>query len=172
MVNYQEKTPYNEIVGITKDHTVVILDYTFKYSDGFKGATYIEIGCLTQGEIDRENDLENIKEQCRDLWIQAVDADETELGLDDYTKQMLEEKPDDCYFFGDDPSFRWETDKAYEKLTDEQRAAVEKVLGEKGKDFIDWHCGSCGRIGDSYKNWDWEVLLRPDLLEEIAKYES
>lgn len=173
MVNYKYEKTYNEIIGITKDHRVVILDHIFEYSDKFKGATRYEMRPLTQAEIDEANDVELASVYAEDLWQIEVANGQTKLGLEEYTQDLIEQaQSDGLYFLGDDPSFRHDTDEAFDKLTDEQKKAFVKVLGEKGIDFMDWSSDCCGRIGDDYKNWDWEILFRPDLLEEIAKYEG
>ncbi len=172
MADYKYEKTYNEIVGITKDNTLVILDHVFEYTDNFKGATRYEMTTLSQEDIDNSNGSDDYIEG---LWRDAVQNSETTEGLTKYSekfKEEFKEQFDDLYFVGDDSSFRCETDEAVEKLTDEQRAELESVLGVKGKDFVDWNAGCCGRIGDDYKKWEWKKLFRPDLLELIAKFEG
>lgn len=172
MPNYLQEKTYNEIIGITKDHRVIILDHVFEYDGGFKGATRFEMTTLTQEEIDERNDLDNVREYVRDFWQDAVANGTTELGLDDFAEKEREELADGCLYYGDDPSFRREADEAFEKLTDEQKAQFNEIIGVKDKDFVDWESGCCGRIGDDYKAWEWAVLFRPDLLKVIHQYES
>lgn len=163
-------TKYNEVVGILEDGAIFVLEEAFKYDDGFHGATHYTMYPMTQDDIDSRADEEEEQALCMDLWQQRVaDGIETR-GLEEFTDSVREELESDQYFIGDDPSFRGDMDEAVEKMTPEVRAKFEAEVGVKGKDFVDWDCSSCGRIGKDELHF--KTLLRPDLLEVIKEAEA
>lgn len=166
---------YNAIVGVLKGGGVVVLEDCFKYENDLHGATGFIVRPLYQDEIDEGNDLGHIKDEYSFLWQEAVKEGKTELGLEDYIKELLEQEDynPDTYFIGDDPSFRYEMDKAIEKLSDEKRGRLWRALGgEKGVgDFIDWTSESCGRCVP-LDAAEYTLLLQPHLLEAAKKAEK
>lgn len=165
----RKATEYNELVGISKDGGLVILEEIFSYGEnGLKGATGYIMETLTQDQID----LARSEEQLKEYWQDAVANNMTEASLDEWVEGMNENYNDENgYFYGDDPSFRELTNEIYSNLSDEDKAVVKEHIGEKGKDFVDFDCQSCGRcMLTDHK--DYSVLLRPDLLEKIIAVEK
>lgn len=168
MPDNRESTTYNEIIGVAGGEIVVLTDL-FKYSgSSLKGATGFTIETLTDEQVTEMKDPENLK----DLWIEAVKNEETTESLEDWANHLNELYSDyEQYCFSDDPSFRREMNKAYDKLTDENRAKIDELFGIRGKDFLDWNSRSCGRCIPT-KESDYTILFRPDLLKLIQEYEE
>lgn len=170
MPHERTSTEYNEIVGVLKSGCVFVLDDIFKYTDGFKGATRYEMEILTKDQVEAQNDPDYIADMYKDYWQEEVAHNNTELELEDWAKEISENLSPDMYSFSDDPSFRKEMRKAYEQLSDEQKAAVDKATGKDDK-FVDWNCYCCGRCGKITKD-DFALILRPDLLDKIIEAEK
>ena len=165
----RQETKINQIVGIRQGE-LVVLEYVFKHSDGFKGATGYSMGTITQDYIDQMNDPYYLMEEYDYLWREAVQSGHTELGLEEYIKDWI----NDCSYYGqlfpsDDDSFRYDTEKAVEALPDEQKAQLEGYFGVQGEDFEAWSVSGCGRLFNA--DDEWEIVFRPDLLELIKEYE-
>ena len=183
-MTYKTLNEHNEVLGITTDNRLIIIDYTFEYSkvgeecrkmppSCFKGATKIEMRPLTQAEVDKGNDYENARDYCYDLWKSDVANDNTTSSLDDYIEDFKNDLQDrNELFYGDDSSYREETLNAIEIMDDKDYEKLVEIVGVRGKDFVDWTCESCGRIGQDYKKWEWKALFKPDLLKEVAEYEG
>lgn len=164
-MNNREATTYNAIIGITKSHELVVLEDIFTYKgSSLRGATGYTMRILTQTEIDERNEPSELKE----YWQQAVEAGTTEDSLEDWSEGVKGEMASDQYFPLDDTSFREQTKEIYNKLSDEDRTAIENVLGVLGTDFVDFDCQSCGSCIPTDLD-DYEVLLRPDLLEKVIE---
>ena len=171
MPNDRQTTKYNQIVGVLKTGCVFVLDDTFKYGDGFKGATRYEMEILTKQDVEIQNDPENVADIYEDQWQYEVAHNMTKLGLDDWAKEKIENLNPDLYSYSDDPSFREEMAEAYDKLTEEQKAALDKAVG-KDENFVDWSCYCCGRCGNEISEDDFAVILNPELLKAIQEAES
>ena len=161
------ETHYNAIVGVI-DGELAILEYTFEDGENFKGGVGYRMRTMTQEYIDCRKDPDNADE---DLWKQAVAGDYTTLGLDDWWEDACDEaEMEGKYYPFDDDSFRYETNELYEALSDDDREKIEEIMGVKGEDYVDFECGSGGRCFDA--NAEWDLILRPDLVELINKLEG
>lgn len=170
---YKTLNEHNEVLGITTDNQLIIIDYTFEYESGMKGATKIAMRPLTQAEVDEADEYNNLYDYCLDLWKNAVANDATTDSLDEYIQDVkFGAEMDGLYFVGDDNSCREETLNAIEIMDDKDYDKLVEVVGEKGKDFVDWTCESRGRVGQDYKKWEWKALFKPELLKEVAEYEG
>lgn len=163
-----KRTTYNSIIGIANDK-IFVLKSTFEYNDGWGGATGVRIQQLTQDQIDYGRNQENLK----DLWKDAVVAHRTTLGLEDWIDKVNKEidEEDRVYFLLDDPSFRYDMDEAYHKLSEEQQKQLDEVFGKIGKDFVDWDscgCGSCIPTDEK----DYTLLFNPDILKIAQEAEK
>lgn len=161
------ETHYNAIVGVINGE-LAVLEYTFEDSETFKGATGYRMRTMTQEYINGKKDLDDADDY---LWKQAVAAGDTTLSLEDWWEDLCDEaKCSQLYFPFDDDSFRYKTNELYKALPDNDRKKVEKILGVKGIDYVDFDCSCCGRCLNANKEWD--VILRPDLVELINKVEG
>ena len=170
---------YNKIVGITKDHTIFVLDDTFSYqnedgSQGLHGATRYEMSTIDQKTVDQNNDIENIRDIYKDEWVEMVKAGGEERSLDEYVKDLIKKTKDngDEYLFPyDDASFRDEMEDALADASDATRKAIEDEFGIKGKDFVAYDCVCCGRCGKITPDY-FEKIFDPDLLQTIMEVEN
>lgn len=166
-MNNRQETTYNEIIGIAGGEIVVLTD-TFEYKDGLKGATGFTIEPLTKDQIEAMKDPVELRE----IWQEVVSSGNTDEGLTEWAEKVNEENTGTRqYGYMDDPSFREDMDKAYGKLSDEDRAKIVQEFGEFGKDFEDWNSRSCGRCIPT-KESDYSLLLRPDLLKVVQEFEN
>lgn len=165
----QEKQ-INQIVGI-KDGELYVLEYVFKHSDEFKGATGYSMGTITQSYIDEMNDVSMLCEEYDDLWKEAVNEERTTSSLENFMQELVDECSyyDKLYPF-DDNSFRYQTENLAEELPADQKQELEKVFGVIGEDFAAWSVSGCGRCFNANDKWD--VIFRPDLVELIKEYEQ
>lgn len=166
----REEIKINQVVGI-KYGELYILEYVFKHSDGFKGATGYSMGTITQDYIDDMNDINTLCEEYDYFWREAVQAETTEKGLQEFMEDWVHA----CYYDGllfptDDNSFRYQTEKLVEELPAEQKEQLENVFGVMGEDFAAWSVSGCGRCFNL--DDEWEVIFRPDLVELINEYEK
>lgn len=170
---------YNKIVGITKDHTIFVLDDTFSYQNedgtlGLHGATRYEMDTIDQETVDYNNDIDTIRDTYKVLWVEDVKEGDEERSLDEFLKDIIEKIKsgnDTCLFPGDDSSFRDEMEDALADASDETRKAIEDEFGIKGKDFVAYDCVCCGRCGKITPDY-FEKVLNPDLLQTIMEVEN
>lgn len=164
----RKATTIKKILGITTDNEIIMVEDLFEYSDDFKGATGYRIGTLTQDQIDSQLEPEAVV----DLWEDAVEGGYTTKTLTEWAKEMNEKAQEQgSHFYTDDPSFRQEMDDAYNELPADQKAGIKAVVGEKGKDFVDWDGLGCGRCVPTDPA-AYKLILDPDLLQKVQEYEG
>lgn len=149
----------NKIVGI-KDGEVYVLKEVFN-DNGFKGATGYSMRPLTKDYVEEMKDPEYI----RDLWKQAVQADSTDLGLEEWADEANEEAEMEGRLFAtDDPSYRDEFEDLVEELPQEQKEQVQKLTD------LTWEASGCGRCFN--KDMKFDVVFDKELLDLINKHEK
>lgn len=122
---------YNEIVGITKDGKLFILEDIFEYvnedgSVGLHGATRYEMGVITKEDIGNRNDIDEVMFNYKDVWQDMVANNQTELGLKEWAEEQIEDLNPELYTLSDDPSFRQETQEAYDRLPDSYKGCCQR----------------------------------------------
>lgn len=156
------KKEYNEIIGITKNGEIHMVDYIFEdtlHGKPFCGATGSCFYPLTQEQVDDRKDPETLKDTYDFLWREAVAEERTEDSLEDYMEQIVRESEWSGELFpGHDNSY---VDKIPEDFQREYFA-----------DAVGFECVGGGRMFSDVKAEDYEVLLRPDLLKLIQEAES
>lgn len=163
----RESTNYNKIIGISNGLVYVLKD-TFKYSDGFKGCCGYAMSTISQDYIDEHNDVDWLCENEYDIWHEAVRANTTTLGLDDFMKDLV---LNCCDLFPlDDSSFRSDFEDALKDARPEVAKKVIEYFGADSDEFGAWNNGCCGRCFD--KDMKWDELFEPELWEMIKTYES
>lgn len=156
----------NEIVGI-RDGAVYVLEETFQYGDkGMKGATGYSMRPLTREEIDSASDPQNL----RDLWVEAVKEDATDLGLNEWVEDLEYNMDSDQHYPFDDTSYRTEFNQLLEEEDEETQTKIEEYFGVRGEDYVDWSVVSCGRCFSADDEWD--EILNPYALELIKEFEK
>lgn len=84
----REQTSYNKLVGKI-DNQYYFLDYTFKHSDDFRGATATVIEPVTKDDYEERTSTDNIREYLREIWQMQVADGSTEESLDDFTETAI-----------------------------------------------------------------------------------
>lgn len=157
---------FNVIVGI-RDGAVYVLEETFQHGDkGMKGAVGYSMVPLTQEEINGRSDPQNL----RDLWVEAVRADATDLGLDDWVEDLEYSMDSDQYYPFEDTSFRAEFKELLENSSTRVKRKIQEAFGVEGEDYVDWSSCSCGRIFSADDEWD--EVLNKKVLEIIKQFEG
>lgn len=154
-----ERQTINKIVGI-KDGEVYVLEEVYN-DNGFKGAVGYSMRPLTEDYVEEMKD----PEYARDLWKQAVQLDETDLGLEEWAEEANEEAELECrYFATDDDSYRDEFEDLVEELPQEQKEQVQKLTD------LTWQVSSGGRCFE--KDMKFDVVFDKELLDLINKHEK
>lgn len=82
---------YNKVVAYSKDE-IYLLDYTFNYTDGFKGAVGTIARPVTEQEYNERLSREGLAETAECIWrADAGSTFGTELGLEEWIDENLEE---------------------------------------------------------------------------------
>ena len=153
-----ERQAINKIVGI-KDGEVFVLEEVF--NEGFSGAVGYSMRPLTKDYAEEMKDPEYI----RDLWKQAVQAGDTDMGLQEWAEEVNKEAEMEGRLFAtDDPSYRDEFEDLVEELPQEQKEQVQKLTD------LTWEVSSGGRCFE--KDMKFDVLFDKELLDLINKYEK
>lgn len=162
-MNTSERNTVNKAVGI-KNGEIYFIEYFFNHGENFKGATGYSMRPLTEGEIDAGNMEENYIEYYREIWKEAVRADQTEDGLEDFAENAAHW--DEGLYPGDDPSFRDEAEGIIAALPEVDRDEIRNYCG----DYQTWQCSSCGRIFS--KDLDFDYVFDVELLDKIREIEN
>lgn len=149
------ETKYNKLVGKLDDE-YYFLDETFVYDDNFKGATGKALCPVSKEEYEQVTDLDNVKDLLKEIWQQAVESDNTELGLDDWVQMVIDTDGVEEVVF--------DTSGWYGKEWDELRA-----LGYSEEEYPVFEWSRCGRIFS--KNMKFDEVYAPELIKEINKVE-
>ena len=156
----------NKIVGI-RDGAVYVLKETFQYGDkGMRGAVGYSMRPLTQEEIDSASDPQNL----RDLWVEDVKADATDLGLNEWVEDLEYNMDSNQHYPLEDTSFRTEFKELLENSSARIKRKIQEAFGVEGEDYVDWSVCSGGRCFSADDKWD-EVLNR-GALEIIKEFEG
>lgn len=149
----------NKIVGI-KDNEVYVLEDVFN-DNGFKGATGYSMRPLTKEYVEQCKEPENLRE----LWKQAVQAEQTDLGLDEWAEEVNEEAENEGrYHATDDDSFRDDFFNLLDELPEEQRKQVDELTD------LSWEVSGCGR--HFTKDMKFDVVFDQKLVDLINEYEE
>lgn len=150
MENTKEQIDYNEIVGENQG-IIYVLDYVFKHSDNFKGATGSTFRLVPKSEYDeRMADKDYFKEQ----WIDAIKHDLRTDSFDDWLK------------YNDLPSEEAIFDLSYIEMHDKIRS----LLKVSEKDYPIIECIGGGRCFN--KNMKFDKVFNKKLIKVINEYEK
>lgn len=98
----REWESYNILIWKSKDWDYIFLDEAFRYSDSSKWL------CWTRMQFHTEDEYEEAKQRMiddwwlKELWVEAVKADRTELWLDEWSQDVIDE-----WYSPYDDSYRW-----------------------------------------------------------------
>lgn len=152
----KEQKDYYELVGRTVSGRIYMLDYTFKYSDNFSGATGTHWEAVTKEEYEERLNIDTFMEEFRWLWEDQVKNNRTDESLKEWSEAMLEEGVEDLLF-----------DKSYENKWEDIRKAFPEYNKE---DYPVFSCTGGGRCFPIKE--EWEILINPELLKAIDEAEE
>ena len=148
-------------VGIFKNEIYIALveDGKFKHFDGV-------LRPVTTDQLDYLRDPYERREEYKEIWKQAVNADATEDSLDDWLDAVWTDDYDE-----DDPEdFPGKDDSDVQYLSDEDRLKADWFLGLSGVEVGTWESAGSYNPRSFYKDFkhfDY-VFMSPDA-ERIAK---
>lgn len=149
---------YDKAVGIIDDQ-VYVVNYTFEdemHGEPFNGVTGGILVPLTQDYIDSRNDVEEVMENYRDLWVEQVKSNCTDLGLQEWVEQNIVTD-----YEGEFPGH--DTSDLHTIEDDEQVKA-------HFPDAVSFECIGGGRC--FRKNMQWDVIFDQHLVDEINRLEK
>ena len=149
----------NKIVGIIEDEVYVLEEV---FNDGLKGCSGYHMRPLTNHTIyEMKHDTENLRE----LWKQAVESDNTDLGLDEWCEMVNDEAEQEGRLFAtDDNSFR---DDFFELVNNLPKEQWKQVMDLTDNTFEVSGCGRCFE-----KNMKFDIVFDKKLVELINKMED
>ena len=108
---------------------------------------------VTKEMLDDLRDAGTYKDYCKDLWKCAVQQDTTELGLEDFAQELIDEADVD----NDEESFPCKDESGLEYLTENERKQADKfLLDEYDIEVGTWECsGSFPPTHDVYHEDGW-----------------
>ena len=166
----EKRATANICLGI-REGELVFLEDIFEHGDSFKGCTGFSMRYVSPETIEANNNVDNIKDQCEDLWIEAVKARATTDSLDDYVQQIIDDASYNglLYPFYDD-SFQCEQEESIGKLTEKTKQKIYEYFDTTEENF-NTEVGSCGRcIGETS---DFELCFIPKkLLKMIIDFDN
>lgn len=151
----KKETKYNKVVNFDKEtNEITVLDATFKYNDGFKGATGTRFTPVSKQEYDTVIDMSS--DEIADYLI--------ENGFElpkKYLKGGFMEWADD---FEDDDKLSLFFNLSYSRLYD----SIREQVGLTEDEAYIFNCTGGGRCFDS----NFQGNVNPELSKVIRKFES
>ncbi len=152
----REEIKYNKLIG-RQDDEFVFLDYVFRHSDGFHGATGTRMRPISKSEYEDRTDRDNLKEYYEDIWRDMVSNRKTDEGLEDWIETVIridgvEETAFDTSYWN---SPMWD--------------AIRKK-GYPEDEYPVFECSGGGRCFD--KKMKWDEVYEPELWKLIQEYEA
>lgn len=149
----RKATKYGELIGRIDDE-YYFLDEIFEYGPDFKGATATVLRPVPKDEYDERSDPENLREEYRELWQQAVEHGDTDDGLDDWMEYV------DAAPYWDDSGTQY-----HDRI---------RELGFSEEDYPVIECTGGGRSFDKNgaRGQQFDEVYNAELLKEIAKVEK
>ena len=134
---------------------------------------------VSESQLEYLRDISEREDEYKDLWKEAVHADQTEQGFDDWLDDVWAEEYDE-----DDPEdFPGKDSSWLDDLSEEDRAAADEFLEGQGYSIGTWEASGCydpmhgtyhsadGRWYSDFKDWDF-VFDNPEarkIAEDFVK---
>lgn len=153
MTTSKNETKYNKVVNIAEDGEITVLDYTFKHSDGFKGATGSKFYPVSQTEYDEQTERDNVIDYLIDIGMELPENFKRG-GFNELYEAMLSGgEVEQCIF-----------DTSYSELWDYLR----QECGLSEDDAVIFNCVGGGRCFDKH----FEGNVNTELSAIIREFES
>ena len=107
---------------------------------------------VTASQLEDYRDFDNIREQCRELWVEAIKAGQTEDSLDDFTDSIIADTDMD-----DEENYPFKDWSDTDKVSDEQYEQANAFIEEEYGDTVGtWECSGCYPLTiDRYHEDGW-----------------
>jgi len=122
---------------------------------------------VTESQLEDLRDFDNIREHCRDLWVEAVRAGDTEESLDDFTQSVIDDTDMD-----DEENYPFKDDSDTDKVSEEQYEQANKFIEEQYDDIVGtwessgWYCPGSFNKG---KFSGWDFIFEDENAQKFAK---
>lgn len=100
--NEENRRDYNILIWKDKYWDYIFLDGAFKHSDNFKWLCWTRMQFHTEDEYERDKQRMIDDWWLKELWVEAVKADRTELWLEEWSQDVIDE-----WYSPYDESYRW-----------------------------------------------------------------
>jgi len=169
-------------LGETESGEIKMLDYFFDsgklHGQDFKGVTGSSFYFVSPEEIEERNDLDNVKDSYGYLWQEAVRADQTELGLDEYIQELIDSEINygDGVFFSHDSSYLTQLadDKKFMEFAENKYCDNKRLRDLWDSEVGTFECVGGGRCFDAEED-DMTFYISPEREELHAvarRYEA
>lgn len=110
---------------------------------------------VTESQLDDYRNFDDIREHCRELWIEAVKAGQTEESLDDFTDSIISDTDMD-----DEENYPFKDSSDTDKVSDEQYEQANAFIKEEYDDTVGtWESAGCyhpaGFFSPAFHTWDF-----------------
>lgn len=122
---------------------------------------------VSADRLESLRDETEIKEYCRDLWIEAVRAGATEQGLDEYIEDIIAE----CEMDKNEEMYPCKDESDCEYLLPELREEADTyMLEEEGEEIGTWESSGCYAPSWNSKNFEkWDYIFNNAEAQKFAK---
>lgn len=122
---------------------------------------------ISADRLESLRDETEIKEYCRDLWIEAVRAGATEQGLDEYIENIIAE----CEMDSNEEMYPCKDESGCEYLLPELRKEADAyMLEEEGEEIGTWESSGCYAPSWNGKNFEkWDYVFNNAEAQKFAK---
>ena len=158
------------VIGIYNDE-IFLVEGT-NINDVHRGCDKKPIFCVlrpvSKSMLESLRDEDEIKENVRDLWKEAVRGGDYEGSLDDYVADVIAESGMD----DDDEMFPFKDESWLYELTDEMREQADKFIKEhSGYEVGTWEASGCYAPDSDFKGFDF-VFHTNEAQEFAEAYEK
>ena len=123
---------------------------------------------VTESQLEAFRDFDNIREYCRDLWVEAVRAGNTEESLDDFTQSVIDDTDMD-----DEENYPFKDGSNTEKVSEEQYEQANKFIEEQYDDIVGtWEASGWYSPVSSFnkrKFSGWDFIFEDENAQKFAK---
>ena len=123
---------------------------------------------VSKSMLETLRDEDEIKEDVRDIWKEAVMGGHYEGSLDDYVADVIAE----CKMYDDDEMFPFKDESWLDELTDEMRKQADKFIKEhSGYKVGTWEASGCYEPDSDFNGFDF-VFPTNEAKEFAEAYEK
>jgi hypothetical protein len=173
METTRKQVNYGEVVGVTPDGEVYILDYVFDHGNGHVGAVGSILRPVTQNEYDEATGIDGLVERFEDVWRMMVADGNTDSSLEEWAQSVHRYDGDEAIWDHSDYD-KWDEARYYVAQLEAYQDEVEEANGNLENAFPVMESIGGGRIFDRFDAMVdmFERMPNTELWFEINRYEN